>query len=171
MPNGRMTLVADDANADLAAALRERLDLDEDNGPAADILLTAATPQQQAGHVVVTGALTDELDDWDRQVPPQTLAGALWVAPDQDPGRDQRVAPEQREVPGRAGRQEGVVGMIAVGHQQPVQIGPRLRGEPVEGRVVRARHGQRGRGRAARSASSWPVPWSPPDASSWWRRC
>lgn len=84
MPNGRMTLVADDANADLAAALRERLDLDEDNGPAADILLTAATPQQQAGHVVVTGALTDELDDWDRQVPPQTLAGALWVAPDQD---------------------------------------------------------------------------------------
>lgn len=79
-----MTLVADDANADLAAALRQRLDLVDGHEATADILLTSGTPQHPAGHVIITGALTDELDDWDRQVPPQTLAGALWVCGDQD---------------------------------------------------------------------------------------
>lgn len=84
MANGHTTVVADDANADLATALRQRLDLVGDDRPDADLLLTAGTPQRPAGHVVVTGPLTDELDEWDRQVPPQTLAGALWVSAEQD---------------------------------------------------------------------------------------
>lgn len=78
MPLGHLTIAADPATADLQAVLVETFGLTAaTDGP--DILLSAGTPERSAAHVIVTGALTDELDEWDRELPAQTVAGALWL--------------------------------------------------------------------------------------------
>ena len=80
MPPGPLTIAADNDNAALLAALRQRLDTDQPTveGPV-DLLLTSGPPQQTAHHIAFTGELTDEVDAWDQAVPPQTVAGALWI--------------------------------------------------------------------------------------------
>lgn len=84
MPNGLVNIVADEANAELAATLRDRLGAVESSDEQPDLLITTGVPAGPAANIVITGVLTDALDEWDRQVRPQTLAGALWVPADQD---------------------------------------------------------------------------------------
>lgn len=77
-----LMIAADPATADLRAELMEMFGLTATT-EAPDILLTSGTPQQPAAHVIVAGPLTDELDGWDRALPAQTVAGALWLSPGQ----------------------------------------------------------------------------------------
>ena len=80
MPDG---LVFSGDDTQLLNALRERFDAHSD-GSAVEMLVTSGVPDRTATHVVISGPLTDEVDAWDRDVPPQTLAGALWLPAGQD---------------------------------------------------------------------------------------
>lgn len=81
MSNVRIS--ADTANSAAAELLADRLGAEVTDGDA-DIALVSGVPTSTATHLIVTGELNDALDEWDQQVAPQTLAGALWVGPDQD---------------------------------------------------------------------------------------
>lgn len=84
MPPGQLTFAADTANRALLAALLDRFpDAQEASGDV-DVLITERVPDQDAHHIVVTGELDDDLDQWDRNVAAQTVAGALWLTPDQE---------------------------------------------------------------------------------------
>ncbi len=83
MSNASVRISADTANSALAAPLAERLSA-QIASTDTDIAIVSTPPEQPATHVVVVGDITDEIDDWDRDVAPQTLAGALWIDPGQD---------------------------------------------------------------------------------------
>ena len=78
-----LTISADAASEDLRDALVDRLGLTP-AATSADIVIATGPPLEAASHVIVTGPLTDEVDQWDAGVPAQTVAGALWLVPDQD---------------------------------------------------------------------------------------
>ncbi len=82
MPNA-VRISADTANSAVGADLAERLAAEVTSG-AADIAVVSAPPAAPATHVVVTGGITEAVDEWDHAVAPQTLAGALWIAEGQD---------------------------------------------------------------------------------------
>ena len=82
MSNG-VRISADTANSAVGADLAERLSAKVTTG-AADIALVSAPPTEPATHVVVTGGISEAVDEWDRAVAPQTVAGALWITPGQD---------------------------------------------------------------------------------------
>jgi hypothetical protein len=83
MPHGHSIFAADDTNAALLATVADRVGA-HTGGTPIDVLITSRVPDRPAHHLVYTGPLDEALDEWDRQVPPQTLAGALWVTADQD---------------------------------------------------------------------------------------
>lgn len=83
MSNASVRISADTATSAVATRLAERLAGEVTSGHA-DIAVVSAPPSAPATHVVVTGPLSDAIDEWDRDIPPQTLAGALWVGPEQD---------------------------------------------------------------------------------------
>lgn len=84
MPPGHLTAYADPTNSSLLAALRARVPLhDAPDAATADVVVSATVPDRTGTQVIVTGMLTDDLDTWDTQVAPQTVAGALWLPPDQ----------------------------------------------------------------------------------------
>jgi hypothetical protein len=83
MSNASVRISADTATSAVAIRLAERLAGEVASGHA-DIAVVSAPPSDPTTHVVVIGDLSDAIDAWDRDIPPQTLAGALWVAPDQD---------------------------------------------------------------------------------------
>lgn len=58
----------------------------------ADVLVCQGTPAGSAHFVILTGELTDEVDDWDESVPPQTIAGGLWIVTGQADPADAAVA-------------------------------------------------------------------------------
>lgn len=89
MPLGSVTIAAEPGP--VGDALRDRLDLTEASDGSADVVVCTTAPQVSATHVVLTGPLTDEIDEWDASVAPQTVAGALWVA-DQPDAADAAVA-------------------------------------------------------------------------------
>ncbi|MCA9607390.1 MAG: hypothetical protein KC619_17410 [Myxococcales bacterium] len=82
MSNG-VRISADTANSAVGADLAERLSAKVTTG-AADIALVSAPPTEPATHVVVTGGISEAVDEWDRAVAPQTVAGALWITSGQD---------------------------------------------------------------------------------------
>src|SRR5690606_37952889 len=83
MPNAAVRISADSANSAVATDLAGRLAAEVVSGDC-DIAIVGTPPTNPATHVVVTGELSDDIDDWDRGVAPQTVAGALWVGPEQD---------------------------------------------------------------------------------------
>lgn len=89
MPLGPVTIIADPGG--VGDALRDRLALTPTSGDTADVVVCEGIPSALATHVVLTGALTDEVDAWDEQVAPQTVAGALWLT-DQPDAADAAVA-------------------------------------------------------------------------------
>lgn len=58
----------------------------------ADICVSNGPPTDAAAHVIVTGPLDDEVDVWDEAVAPQTVAGALWLTPQQTDAADAALA-------------------------------------------------------------------------------
>jgi len=76
-------ICADTANSASAEVLAGRLGAEVTSGEA-DIALVSGIPASRTSHVIVTGQLSDAIDEWDQHVAPQTLAGALWIGPDQD---------------------------------------------------------------------------------------
>lgn len=86
MPLGAWTITADPRCADLRDDLAVYLGLRAASG-VADVVVSPGVPAQQGTHVILAGPVTDEVDAWDAEIPPQTLAGALWLVPDQpEPG-------------------------------------------------------------------------------------
>lgn len=83
MSTAAVRISADPANAALAADLAGRLDGQVVDGPA-DLTVVSGPPSAEAIHVVITGVLDEGLDAWDRDIPPQALAGVLWIGPGQD---------------------------------------------------------------------------------------
>lgn len=83
MSNAAVRISADSANSavarELAAVLAAELVSAE-----SDIAVVHTPPADPAAYVVVTGELTDAIDEWDRGVAPQSVAGALWVSAQQD---------------------------------------------------------------------------------------
>lgn len=83
MPPGHLTFTADSADQQLLDHLLTRFPGSERADGRAGVLLTSTVPDRDAQHIIVTGPVTEALDAWDRQAAPQTIAGALWIAPDQ----------------------------------------------------------------------------------------
>lgn len=90
MPEGPSTITADTANEALAGAVRRRLA--DSAAQSLDVLIVSGVPQRNAGHIVVSGPLSTELDEWDRAVEPQTVSGALWLPESQPAPEDAVVA-------------------------------------------------------------------------------
>ena len=90
MPLGSLTINAEPGA--IADALLARLPLTPDTGDTADIIVTTTAPAVSAHHVILHGPVTDAVDTWDIDVPPQTVAGALWLSPDQPDAADAAVA-------------------------------------------------------------------------------
>jgi hypothetical protein len=80
MPLGALTIRAEPSP--VSDALAEAFALTAVAGDA-DIAVGQGPPSGSATHVIVTGALDDAVDDWDSEVAPQTIAGALWLPPAQ----------------------------------------------------------------------------------------
>lgn len=84
-----MTFAADADTSELLASVIARLESDQDRDadvqpesthtPRVDVLLTGGPPRRPATHIVITGDITDALDDWDLHQPAQTVAGVLWA--------------------------------------------------------------------------------------------
>lgn len=84
MPTGHLTIAADSSNAELAEKLRLRLTGSAGHGGRADVSISSSAPEAPARHAVVTGPLDDDVDRWDAEVAPQSVAAALWVPPGRD---------------------------------------------------------------------------------------
>jgi hypothetical protein len=82
MPLGAWTITADPQCAALRDGLAAYLRLTT-TAEAADVVVSRGVPTRQGTHVLLTGPLTDEVEAWDADIPPQTVAGALWLPPDQ----------------------------------------------------------------------------------------
>lgn len=92
MPPGHVTFAADADNSGLLRAVTSRFGEHNSGGAdvrdtapehrheeRVDVLLTCGPPERPATHIVVTGELTEALDDWDLHLPAQTVAGVLWA--------------------------------------------------------------------------------------------
>lgn len=77
-----LTISADPTTAALRAALVERFGL-TDAADTPDIAVVTEPPETPAAHVILAGPVSDEVDTWDKALPAQTVAGALWLVPDQ----------------------------------------------------------------------------------------
>ncbi len=83
MPQGPLKIAADQTNVGLLDEIGTLVHCEP--GDRLDALVCSGVPEAPATHVVVTGLIDDALDTWDVQAPAQTLGGALWVAPGQEP--------------------------------------------------------------------------------------
>jgi hypothetical protein len=85
MANGHLTITADADNKALAERIRQRFGDPAAHGGRYDVSITSSVPRQPVRHVVITGPLDESVDSWDADLPPQTVAGALWLAPSKAP--------------------------------------------------------------------------------------
>lgn len=90
MPLGPLTINA--APGAIADALLTRIPLTPATGDSADVAVTSGAPDVSAHLVILHGPVSDEVDTWDVGVAPQTVAGALWLRPDQPDATDAAVA-------------------------------------------------------------------------------
>ncbi|MBK6763370.1 MAG: hypothetical protein IPG68_08885 [Micrococcales bacterium] len=85
MPNGHATIASDQANEQLASALRDSLGATAAAAAPADLCIGSGPPVLTATHIVIVGDLDEQTDAWDRDVAAQSVAGVLWVPPGQEP--------------------------------------------------------------------------------------
>jgi hypothetical protein len=81
MPPGHLTIAADADNSELVDQIVSTFAAATPTADHArvDVMVVSGPPIRPATHIVVTGDLDQAVDDWDRELPAQTVAGVLWA--------------------------------------------------------------------------------------------